>query len=70
MKEGPNLRPGTRFTSVRSARPSTGIKQQHFALWNAVAVWKVESRYNVVGTIQKADAESMISAAEQLLKAL
>ncbi len=46
------------------------IKQQHFALWNAVAVWKVDSRYDVVGKIQKTDADMMINAAEHLLKAL
>lgn len=46
------------------------IKSEHFDLWNAVALWNPESRYSVIGTIQKADAESMISAAEQLLKAL
>jgi hypothetical protein len=33
-------------------------------------MWKAESRYNAIGTVQKADAESMINAAEQLLKAL
>ena len=46
------------------------IKQQHFALWNIVAVWKSESRYNIVGTVQKPDAESMIQATEQVMKAL
>ncbi|MFQ5792285.1 MAG: HEPN domain-containing protein [Acidobacteriota bacterium] len=46
------------------------IKQNHFALWNAVAVWKVESRYNVVGTAQQPDATAMIQAADQLLAVL
>jgi len=43
------------------------IKQQYFGLWNAVAVWKVESRYNVIGTAQEADAKNMIRAAQQLV---
>ena len=46
------------------------IKRHHFPYWNAVAVWKVDSRYSVVGTIQRVDAESMISAAALLLEAL
>lgn len=46
------------------------VKQQHFGDWNTVAVWKSESRYNVVGTARKSDAEAMIIAAEQLLKVL
>jgi len=46
------------------------IKQNQFALWNAVAIWKVESRYNVVGTVQQADAAAMIQAAEEILAVL
>jgi hypothetical protein len=46
------------------------IKRNHFPLWNAVAVWKVESRYNVVGTAQQSDAAAMIQAAEELLAVL
>jgi len=46
------------------------VKQQHFALWNAVAVWRSESRYSIVGTAQKADAQAMIQAAEQLITVL
>jgi len=46
------------------------IKQEHFALWNAVAVWKAESRYNAIGTVQRSDAETMIDAADQLLRVL
>jgi len=55
---------------LRLSGQEVRIKQEHFTLWNAVSVWKVESRYNVVGTIQRAAAESMINAAEQLLKTL
>jgi len=55
---------------LRLSGQEVRIKQEHFTLWNAVAVWKAESRYNIVGTIQKADAELMINAAERLLKAL
>lgn len=46
------------------------VKQQHFGDWNTVAVWKSESRYNVVGTAQKSEAAAMIIAAEELLKVL
>jgi len=55
---------------LRLSGQETRIKQQFFALWNAVVVWKAESRYNVIGTIQPTDANSMISATEQLLKVL
>lgn len=43
------------------------IKKHHFASWNAVSVWKSESRYNIVGTIQQVDAQNMIASAEELL---
>ena len=43
------------------------IKHSHFWLWNAVSVWKVELRYNWVGTTQQRDATAMIQAAEELL---
>jgi HEPN domain-containing protein len=46
------------------------IKQQHFAAWSTVAVWKSESRYTIVGTAQQTDATAMLQAAEQLLKVL
>jgi hypothetical protein len=46
------------------------IKQKHVAFWNGVAVWKAESRYNIVGTAQQADATAMIQAAEHLLAVL
>ena len=55
---------------LRLSGQEPNIKQNHFALWNAVAIWKVESRYNVVGTVQQADAAAMIQAAEQLLTIL
>jgi hypothetical protein len=46
------------------------IKRKHFALWNDVAVWKVESRYNIIGTAQRSHAAKMIESAEQLLRVL
>jgi len=46
------------------------IKQQHFTDWNTLAVWRPESRYHIVGTAQRGDAEAMIGAAEKLLKVL
>lgn len=55
---------------LRLSGQEARLKQNHFALWNAVAVWKVESRYNVVGTAQQPDAAAMIHAAEELLAVL
>jgi HEPN domain-containing protein len=46
------------------------IKTQHFRSWNKVLAWSPESRYSVIGTVPKADAESMIQAVEQLLEAI
>ena len=55
---------------LRLSGQEARVKQNHFPLWNAVAVWKVESRYNVVGTAQQPDAMAMIQAAEELLTIL
>jgi HEPN domain-containing protein len=55
---------------LRLSGQEARLKQNHFALWNAVAVWKVESRYNVVGTAQQPDAAAMIQAAKELLAVL
>jgi HEPN domain-containing protein len=55
---------------LRLSGQEVRVKQNHFALWNAVAVWKAESRYNVVGTAQQPDAIAMIQAAQQLLAIL
>lgn len=46
------------------------IKQGHFVHWNAVTVWKVETRYSVVGTAKQLDATAMIEAAKELLAVL
>jgi HEPN domain-containing protein len=46
------------------------IKENQFVLWNAVSIWRVESRYNVVGTVQQTDTAAMIQAAEEILAAL
>lgn len=55
---------------LRLSGQETRIKREHFAPWNVVAVWRVESRYNVVGTAQEGDAAAMIRAAEELLAVL
>ena len=55
---------------LRLSGQEARLKQNHFASWNAVAVWKAESRYNVVGTAQQPDATAMIQAAEELLAIL
>lgn len=46
------------------------IKQDHFGVWNVVTVWRVETRYSVIGTAQRQDAAAMIAAAEELLAVL
>jgi hypothetical protein len=46
------------------------VKENHFALWDAVAFWRAESRYNVAGTAQRLEATAMIHAAEELLTVL
>lgn len=48
---------------LRLSGQEARVKQEHFAFWNPVAVWKADSRYSIVGSVQKADAESMVSAA-------
>lgn len=55
---------------LRLSGQEARVKQNHFALWNTAASWKVESRYNVVGTAQRADAAAMIHAVDQLLAVL
>lgn len=55
---------------LRLSGQEARIKQNQFTLWNVVAIWKVESRYNVAGTVQQADAAAMIQAAEEILAVL
>src|SRR5262245_36072720 len=55
---------------LRLSGQESRLKQNQFGLWNVVAVWKVESRYNIVGTAQQPDAAAMNQAAEQLMAAL
>lgn len=55
---------------LRLSGQETRIKQQHFDLWNVVAVWRAESRYNAIGTVGRTKAEEMIDAAERLLSVL
>lgn len=55
---------------LRLSGQESRTRQEHFDLWNAAAIWKSESRYNVVGTTQKADAEAMVHATEKLLPIL
>jgi hypothetical protein len=46
------------------------IKQDHYALWNVVAVWRADSRYNSIGTAQQAGTKVMIKATGEFLEAL
>lgn len=55
---------------LRLSGQAASIKQNYFALWNVVAVWKADSRYNSIGTAQQAATKAMIQAADVLLVAL
>ena len=55
---------------LRLSGQEARIKQDHFGVWNPVTVWRVETRYSVVGTAQEPDAAAMIAAAEELLAIL
>ena len=55
---------------LRLSGQEARVKQEHFALWNTVAVWKPESRYNVIGTTSGLEAEAMIQAAQAVLRVL
>jgi hypothetical protein len=46
------------------------LSQNHLGIWSSVAAWKVESRYNLIGTAQQTDTTAMIQAAEELLGVL
>jgi hypothetical protein len=46
------------------------LSQNHLGIWSSVAAWKVESRYNLIGTAQQTDTIAMIQAAEELLGVL
>ena len=55
---------------LRLSGQESRVKQQHFALWTTVAVWKAEWRYNVIGTAKASAAEAIIQAVEALLQIL
>lgn len=46
------------------------VKTTLLAEWSAVAEWDPTSRYQSIGIVQKADAESMITATKTLLGSL
>lgn len=55
---------------LRLSGQEAKVKQNYFAFWNTIAVWKVESRYNVIGTAKQGNAAAMIQAADKLLAVL
>ena len=55
---------------LRLSGQDARIMQNHFPLWNAVARWTVESRYNAVGVVQQPGAMAMIQAAEEMVAIL
>ena len=55
---------------LRLSGQGARIMQNHFPLWNAVARWTVESRYNAVGAVQQLGAMAMIQAAEEMVAIL
>ena len=55
---------------LRLSGQEASIKQSHFSLWNVVAAWKADSRYNSIGTARQAATEALIQATDELLEAL
>ncbi len=55
---------------LRLSGQEGAIKENHFALWNVVAVWKADSRYNSIGTARLGATAALIQATDQLLEAL
>ena len=55
---------------LRLSGQEASIKQTHFSLWNVVAAWKADSRYNSIGTARQAATEELIQATDELLEAL
>ena len=46
------------------------IKTNLFTEWSIVAAWNPEARYERVGTVSKADAQAMLSAAKKVAKGI
>ena len=55
---------------LRLSGQEASIKKSHFSLWNVVAAWKADSRYNSIGTSRQAATEALIQATDELLEAL
>lgn len=55
---------------LRLSGQETNIKQNHFLLWNPVALWNPEARYKAIGSAPKPVAEEMVDSADALLKVL
>ena len=66
----PTPQSAVEWQALRLSGQEARIKQDHFGVWNPVTVWRVETRYSVVGTAQEPDATAMIAAAEELLAIL
>src|SRR5947209_20526615 len=45
---------------LRLSGQEARTKQNHFALWNTVAIWKAESGYNAIGAAHQGDDPVMI----------
>ena len=46
------------------------IKQNNFADWSIVCLWKPESRYSAVGQVSSADAQAFLESVKSLLPML
>lgn len=55
---------------LRLSGQEARLKHSHFDVWSAVAEWRVESRYNAVGTTLQSDATAMVQAADDLVRVL
>ena len=55
---------------LRLSGQEARIKERYYELWNTVAAWKPEWRYNAIGTARAEDVEATIQATESLLMIL
>lgn len=55
---------------LRLSGQEANIKQNHFLLWNPVALWNPDVRYRSIGSATKPVAETMFGSTDALLKVL
>ena len=55
---------------LRMSGVEAKVRASYFVAWSAVVAWDPEMRYNLIGSTSRAEAESLLEAAEILLKVL